>query len=776
MESNVPSPVMNWNSPNLPDAWRKFQQHVELMFSGPLKSRSESEKVSYLLIWVGETGRDIFSTFNNITEENKNLLKTYYDSYENYVTPKSNTVFARFKFHTRVQNQTDTFDSFVTDLKLLVKDCGYHDPDEMVRDRIVFGTSSPVIREKLINIGSDLTLNKAIETAHAFELSQSQLRTMSGESGVSQIHTVKSTSGMYYKDCYFCGRDHGKGQCPAYGSVCSKCNVRNHWAKQCEIASQHLRKRRPRDHKRSNSRSRRPRSRSVKDKSKSQTVHQMECGQESEEDLCIHSISSTSKNRLQVKLKITNTNTSMLVQVDTGAGVNLLPIRCFKQLFPSAILPSGKVNPNSEILTPKPLTTLSAYGGQDICQFGTVNLSCDIEQETYNVQFYVCDSNGPIILGLKDSCRMKLININDKVQQLSISVVTKTISPESCSTHIKSKSELMTQYPIVFKGIGKFPGEAKLQLKDDAAPVVQAPRRCAIHLKKEIQTALDEMEQLGVISKIPTGQPTEWLSNLVYARKSNGKLRICLDPRDLNASIKRTYHRAHTLEEITHKLAGACVFSKLDAKNGYWSIVLDEQSSLLTAFSAPGQRYKFNRLPFGINVSQDLFQEAMDNITRGLEGVISIADDICIFGKDEKEHDANLHVFMEKAKNNGLVLNPDKCSIKVPEIHFFGMVYNENGVRPDKERVKEIIDLPPPDTKQELQSLLGMIQYLSPFIPHLSDQTAPLRDLLKKDTIFAWTSTHDQIFRRLKDIIAESTTLHYFNPAFETKIQVDASS
>ena len=80
------------------------------------------------------------------------------------------------------------------------------------------------------------------------------------------------------------------------------------------------------------------------------------------------------------------------------------------------------------------------------------------------------------------------------------------------------------------------------------------------------------------------------------------------------------------------------------------------------------------------------------------------------------------------------------------------------------------MDLQPPDTEQELQSLLGMIQYLSPFIPHLSDQTAPLRDLLKKDTIFTWISTHDQIFKRLKDIIAESTTLHYFNHAFITKI------
>ena len=86
-------------------------------------------------------------------------------------------------------------------------------------------------------------------------------------------------------------------------------------------------------------------------------------------------------------------------------------------------------------------------------------------------------------------------------------------------------------------------------------------------------------------------------------------------------------------------MSDAKVFSKMDAKDGYWSIELDNQSSRLTVFSSPSsnQRYKFKRLPFGINVAQDLFQEAMDTTTRDF-----IADDICIFGADETDHDENL--------------------------------------------------------------------------------------------------------------------------------------
>ena len=183
----------------------------------------------------------------------------------------------------------------------------------------------------------------------------------------------------------------------------------------------------------------------------------------------------------------------------------------------------------------------------------------------------------------------------------------------------------------------------------------------------------------------------------------------------------------------------------------------------------------FRRLPFGLSVAQDLFQEAMDGKVQDLNGTLSIADDIIVFGTDEDDHDCNLHSLMERAKLNGLVLNPDKCFIKVPEVTFFGTVYGPDGAKPDQTRVQEINDLPSPTNKQELQSFLGMLQYLSPLIPNMSDHTAPLRSLLKKDAEFTWSATHQVSFDTLKECVSKASTLHYYNPDFETKIQVDAS-
>ena len=107
------------------------------------------------------------------------------------------------------------------------------------------------------------------------------------------------------------------------------------------------------------------------------------------------------------------------------------------------------------------------------------------------------------------------------------------------------------------------------------------------------------MEDREVIKKVD--QPTDWVNSLVIAEKSKtGKLRICLDPHDSNKAIKRQHFQLPTIEEITTRLSGATVLSKLDANNGYWQIPLDEASQLLITFHAQYERYCFRRMPFGI--------------------------------------------------------------------------------------------------------------------------------------------------------------------------------
>lgn len=99
------------------------------------------------------------------------------------MTPKTNVIFARYRFHEKVQGASEPFEQFVTDLKLLVQDCNYANSEEMIRDRIVFRIHSPRVREKLLNVGSDLTLEKAVDIARSHDMAQAQLKTIASGSG-----------------------------------------------------------------------------------------------------------------------------------------------------------------------------------------------------------------------------------------------------------------------------------------------------------------------------------------------------------------------------------------------------------------------------------------------------------------------------------------------------------------------------------------------------------------------------------------------------------------
>ena len=132
-------------------------------------------------------------------------------------------------------------------------------------------------------------------------------------------------------------------------------------------------------------------------------------------------------------------------------------------------------------------------------------------------------------------------------------------------------------------------GKYTIHSHPTVTPVQHARCKVPIHYKEEIEKTLKEMEQLGIIT--PVTRPTEWVSSITYPTKPDGLLRICLDPHDLNNAIIREHYKAPTLEEISHRLSGTTVFSKLDAKNRFWSIHLDTPSSYLTTFNTHKGRY-----------------------------------------------------------------------------------------------------------------------------------------------------------------------------------------
>ena len=238
---------------------------------------------------------------------------------------------------------------------------------------------------------------------------------------------------------------------------------------------------------------------------------------------------------------------------------------------------------------------------------------------------------------------------------------------------------------------------------------------------------------------------------------------------------KMTTKKIPTLEEINPIFAGANIFSKLDAKAGYWSVPLHEESQLLTTFRTPFGRYCRRRLPFGLNVSQDIFQARMDMVVEGLEGVANIADDVGIAGANNEDHNNKLIKFMDRAQAFGLCLNSNKCDIFTPQISFFGNIYSKDGIRPDPTKIKDLQKMPSPRTKEELQKFIGLMTYLSSFIQNFSTKCESLRSLLKSKSVFLWEADHEKCFQELKRTVSEDSVLAFYDQSTPITLEVDSS-
>lgn len=143
----------------------------------------------------------------------------------------------------------------------------------------------------------------------------------------------------------------------------------------------------------------------------------------------------------------------------------------------------------------------------------------------------------------------------------------------------------------------------------------------------------------------------------------------------------------------------------------------------------------------------------MDQILEGLKGIVSIADNIVVFGEDEEDHDRNLVKLMERAVETGILFNSDKCTIKQRSVSFFGNMYTDKGIRPDPAGGGL--------NKDELHGFMGMITYLSPYISRFADKAHTLRRLQKSDAPWIWDIDHEKCFEDLKSTITEDTCLKY---------------
>ena len=769
----VPQTKIDWKSNDAISQFQLWKKEVNRIINGPLATKSNAVKVNHIFIWAGAHAESLIEARQR---EDPNLNVTTPEglltALARCITYETMYREAREKFYTVHQLPNENTATYFARISDLHRQAEFPDnTDFLITDKLIHGCANQSCKQKLMTKGKDVTISACLESMRRFEARAASMEDCGNPGTKTEPSTDHHVDAQYSQGrtlrrrtpadkCQWCGgQRHNRQQCPAKDKTCKGCSRIGHFERVCR-----------------------------QKRSQQNAVDVAEYSDHASEDydMGIVHLDRIQHHQPREVLTKVSFHTAGLIheregKVDTGAMASCMP----RGLLPSLQIKTSDLKPSKAVLR--------GISGINLRNQGTlmVHVACNGKEGL--TEFYVTEHGREIILGLPFCRQFDLITMADACyqRQVSCSMEAVHITEESSINYepLKKKwkkhlplgkqtgdalKDLKLIFPTMFDGsVGLFDGEVDLSLSPDAQPVQLAPRAVPQSILPELKAQLDKMESEGIIRPCP--EVTDWVHNLVTVIKKDGSLRVCLDPRNLNKYLVRSVHHTASWEDVQHSFRHGRLFSTLDAKSGYWTQKLSHNSQLLTAFNTPFQKYCFQRLPFGLSVSAEIFCQKMDAALQGIPGTFPCADDVKIQGSTEERHDIHLLETVEAALKAGIKFNPDKCTVKKNSIEYFGRIVSPQGVKADPKKVEAVVNLAAPKDKQELQSFLGTVNFMATFIPNLAQQTNAMRTLLKKGVRYIWTADMQQEFEAIKRSIARDITLTHYDPAKPVIIETDAS-
>src|SRR3954469_22930654 len=298
----------------------------------------------------------------------------------------------------------------------------------------------------------------------------------------------------------------------------------------------------------------------------------------------------------------------------------------------------------------------------------------------------------------------------------------------------------------------------RLPLKEDSPPVKQKLRRSrpdmSEKIKKEVEKQFDD-GFLQVVNYPP------WVANIVSVPKKDGKVRMCVDYRDLNrASPKDDFPLPH-IDVLVDNTAQFSVFSFMDGFSGYNQIKMAPEDMEKTTFITPWGTFCYKVMPFGLKNAGATYQRAMvtlfhDMIHKEIEVYV---DDMIAKSHTEEEHLVHSQKLFERLREFRLRLNPNKCTFGVRSGKLLGFVVSGKGIEVDPAKIKAIQEMPEPRTEKEVRGFLGRLNYIARFISHLTATCEPIFKLLRKDQTARWNNDCQKAFEKVKVYLQEPPIL-----------------
>ena len=765
--------------------WTKWITRLNRYFLHT-KTTEEADKLNALLMFAGY---DLEMIYNEkcTAEDNYAAVSKILEKHFN---PTTSQHLNRYNFRSIIQREQESFDEFITRIKLAAKTCNFGGEEETIT-QIISSCQSDSLKKKALSKAS-LDLKELIELGRSDDVIKSQVKgfkdakpveindtfsvNMTQHTQARHQQTSHTKSGSQHhrphvhwfnndnfmpnnhgqrqdhgsqnnmnQSCKYCGQTHPYGCCPARGTQCNFCGRKNHFESVC------MQKSRRAQHQPSQQ----ARTAMIQNSNYHQYYTNDELNQNWNAKSFVNKTSTLIKNCFMPTALLFMLHSFIVFSLDTGSQVDIMDEASFNKL---------KIKPRLERCG----TTLFGYSCDSpiktIGQFTTRVSHTGIYR---SITFIVTAGNAGNLLSYKSAVELEVIQEIDSSFQKKIGLV-----------NMPSEIELkwINKYPNLFTGkVGVYKNfEAKLYIDESVKLQHQKLRPVPFHLRSKVEGQLKDMIENDLIE--PVIGPTKCVSPIVLVPKryDTEEIRICTDARIANQSILRERHTMPTVDDLIVRMNGAKVISKFDLKCGYNQIVIEQSCRYITAFCTHLGIFQYKRLNFGINTAAEIFQKAIERVLIGLENVLNISDDIIVFGRTQLEHDEKLDLVLQRLESAGLTLNTKKCEFSKTSLDFFGVHFSDNGISIQESKISALINAPNPKNVSEIRSILGLVNYCSRFIDNLATIAKPLNDLTKKQAKFEWTSTQEEALKNLKNTLSTSA-LAYFDKNLRSEVTVDAS-
>ena len=434
-------------------------------------------------------------------------------------------------------------------------------------------------------------------------------------------------------------------------------------------------------------------------------------------------------------------------EIDSGSHISTINVNEIRDMHNISVLPTN--------------VKAKAYGENVIRFEGEVILNVCYGKFSVNHKFLVVHENCVSLFG-RDLCKklgVKLYLPSDQLE--GVHSITEGI-------FTRYKSYLSDEFKSCVKE------KVTLKLNSDLKPIFCKARPVPFRFKELIKAELKRLVDSQILTKV---YRSEWACPTVNVMKSDGKIRICGDySMTLNKCMNTVQYPLPTIEDVLGNMGCAKIFSKVDLQQAYLQLPLDESSKQYTTINTCEGLFMYNYMPFGISSAPGIFQSFICQVLSGIKNVIIYQDDILVMTKSKEEHNSVLDSVLNRLFSAGVKLNLKKCDFFTQSVQYLGYTFTNKGVQPSSEKIRAILDAPPPSDVKQVQSFIGLCTFYSRFIKNFSDVFAPFYKMLRKGQKFQWNDEHDKCFNLIKDLFRSDKILRMYNPELQIALETDASS